>query len=92
MKNVCIILVVYILFQFIFSIVAVQLFQGKFFYCNDLSKLTKEDCQGYFFSYDDGLVPVVKARVWSSRDFHYDNVITAMLTLFTVTTGEGWPG
>ncbi|CAH8442932.1 unnamed protein product [Schistosoma intercalatum] len=92
LKNVCIILVVYILFQFIFSIVAVQLFQGKFFYCNDLSKLTKEDCQGYFFSYDDGLVPVVKARVWSSRDFHYDNVITAMLTLFTVTTGEGWPG
>ncbi|CAH8485674.1 unnamed protein product [Heterobilharzia americana] len=77
---------------FIFSIVAVQLFQGKFFYCNDLSKLTKEDCQGYFFSYDDSLSPAVKARVWSSRDFHYDNVITAMLTLFTVTTGEGWPG
>ncbi|KAF8569781.1 hypothetical protein P879_00934, partial [Paragonimus westermani] len=92
LKNVCIILVVYLLFKFIFSVVAVQLFQGKFFYCNDLSKLTKEDCQGYYFSHENGPVPVVKARVWNSRDFNYDNVISAMLTLYTVTTGEGWPG
>ncbi|KAF5405898.1 Voltage-dependent calcium channel type A subunit alpha-1 [Paragonimus heterotremus] len=92
LKNVCIILVVYLLFKFIFSVVAVQLFQGKFFYCNDLSKLTKEECQGYYFSYENGPVPIVKARVWNSRDFNYDNVISAMLTLYTVTTGEGWPG
>ncbi|THD27891.1 Voltage dependent calcium channel [Fasciola hepatica] len=92
LKNVGIILVVYILFQFIFSVVAVQLFQGKFFYCTDQSKYTVEQCQGYYFSYEEGPIPVVKPRVWSSRDFHYDNVISAMLTLFTVTTGEGWPG
>ncbi|TPP65881.1 CAC1B [Fasciola gigantica] len=24
-------------------------------------------------------------------DFNYDNVVNAMLTLFTVTSGEGWP-
>ncbi|TPP56655.1 Voltage-dependent calcium channel type A subunit alpha-1 [Fasciola gigantica] len=92
LKNVGIILVVYILFQFIFSVVAVQLFQGKFFYCTDQSKYTVEQCQGYYFSYEEGPIPVVRPRVWSSRDFHYDNVISAMLTLFTVTTGEGWPG
>nr|QQY02546.1 voltage-dependent N-type calcium channel subunit alpha-1B [Cryptocotyle lingua] len=92
LKNVVIILVVYLLFMFIFSVVAVQLFQGKFFYCNDLSKLTKEKCQGYFFSYESGSVPEVKPRQWALRDFNYDNVINAMLTLYTVTTGEGWPG
>ncbi|OON22888.1 transporter, cation channel family protein [Opisthorchis viverrini] len=92
LKNVVIILIVYLLFMFIFSVVAVQLFQGKFFYCNDLSKLTKEECQGYYFSYESGPVPVVRPREWALRDFNYDNVINAMLTLYTVTTGEGWPG
>ncbi|VDL99025.1 unnamed protein product [Schistocephalus solidus] len=45
LKNVFNILIVYLLFQFIFGVIAVQLFQGKFFYCNDLSKETREECQ-----------------------------------------------
>ena len=45
LKNVFNILIVYMLFQFIFSVIAVQLFKGKFYYCTDLSKLHKEDCQ-----------------------------------------------
>ncbi|KAL3307943.1 hypothetical protein Ciccas_013532, partial [Cichlidogyrus casuarinus] len=43
-KNVCNILIVYFLFQFIFAVVAVQLFQGKFFYCTDLSKTRSTEC------------------------------------------------
>ncbi|VDN26528.1 unnamed protein product [Gongylonema pulchrum] len=31
-------------------------------------------------------------REWRLRPFNYDNTINAMLTLFVVTTGEGWPG
>ncbi len=30
-------------------------------------------------------------REWKKYDFHYDNVLWALLTLFTVSTGEGWP-
>lgn len=45
LKNVINILIVYILFQFIFAVIAVQLFNGKFFYCNDASKRTEADCQ-----------------------------------------------
>jgi len=33
----------------------------------------------------------VKTRLWKRWDFHYDNVAYAMLTLFAVQTGEGWP-
>jgi len=33
----------------------------------------------------------VKERQWQRWDFHYDNVAYAMLTLFAVQTGEGWP-
>ncbi|UYV82155.1 cac [Cordylochernes scorpioides] len=45
LKNVVNILIVYILFQFIFAVIAVQLFNGKFFFCTDESKLTAEDCK-----------------------------------------------
>ncbi|KJH46009.1 hypothetical protein DICVIV_07927 [Dictyocaulus viviparus] len=36
--------------------------------------------------------PRVEQREWRLRPFNYDNTINAMLTLFVVTTGEGWPG
>ncbi|XP_050746416.1 voltage-dependent calcium channel type A subunit alpha-1 isoform X6 [Drosophila biarmipes] len=45
LKNVVNILIVYILFQFIFSVIGVQLFNGKFFYCTDESKHTSAECQ-----------------------------------------------
>ncbi|XP_065584736.1 LOW QUALITY PROTEIN: voltage-dependent calcium channel type A subunit alpha-1-like, partial [Artemia franciscana] len=93
LKNVFNILIVYMLFHFIFAVVAVQLFNGKFFYCTDESKMTAADCQGEYFVYEFGTdkLPEVRKREWTSRLFHYDNVFAAMLTLFAVQTGEGWP-
>ncbi|XP_043500316.1 voltage-dependent calcium channel type A subunit alpha-1 isoform X24 [Polistes fuscatus] len=92
LKNVINILIVYILFQFIFAVIAVQLFNGKFFHCSDESKYTKKDCQGQYFVYEENvMLPEPKKREWTSQCFHYDNVMAAMLTLFAVQTGEGWP-
>ncbi|XP_026668099.1 voltage-dependent calcium channel type A subunit alpha-1 isoform X6 [Ceratina calcarata] len=92
LKNVINILIVYILFQFIFAVIAVQLFNGKFFFCTDESKYTKEECQGQYFVFEDnGMLPEPRKREWSTQSFHYDNVMAAMLTLFAVQTGEGWP-
>ncbi|KAF6039970.1 CAC [Bugula neritina] len=86
------ILIVYTLFQFIFAVIGVQLFKGKFFFCNDESKKFASDCKGEFFYYEPGAdVPVVMQREWRAQDFNYDNVVSGWLTLFTVTTGEGWP-
>ncbi|XP_053096179.1 voltage-dependent N-type calcium channel subunit alpha-1B isoform X4 [Pangasianodon hypophthalmus] len=90
LKNVLNILIVYILFMFIFAVIAVQLFKGKFFYCTDESKALEKECRGQFLDYDGDKVEA-KARVWKKYDFHYDNVLWAFLTLFTVSTGEGWP-
>lgn len=45
LKNVVNILIVYILFQFIFAVIGVQLFNGKFFHCTDESKHSAIDCQ-----------------------------------------------
>ncbi|XP_035502564.2 voltage-dependent R-type calcium channel subunit alpha-1E isoform X2 [Scophthalmus maximus] len=90
LKNVFNILIVYKLFMFIFAVIAVQLFKGKFFYCTDSSKDTEKDCQGYYIDYGKDKKEV-KRRDWKRHEFHYDNVVWALLTLFTVSTGEGWP-
>lgn len=34
---------------------------------------------------------MVKERVWQNSDFNFDNVLSAMMALFTVSTFEGWP-
>jgi hypothetical protein len=92
LKNVFNILIVYMLFNFIFAVIAVQLFKGRFYYCTDLSKTMKSECQGQFFSYSrDSVMPTIETRRWQRWEFHYDNVLFAILALFTVQTGEGWP-
>jgi voltage-dependent calcium channel N type alpha-1B len=91
LQNVFNIMVVYILFMFIFAVVAVQLFKGRFFYCNDLSKRTEGECLGQYYVYDEDGHPSIEDRSWNRWEFHYDNVVFAFLTLFTIQTGEGWP-
>eukprot|EP00076_Gallus_gallus_P023961 XP_015145971.2 voltage-dependent R-type calcium channel subunit alpha-1E isoform X9 [Gallus gallus] len=90
LKNVFNILIVYKLFMFIFAVIAVQLFKGKFFYCTDSSKDTEKDCIGNYVDHEKNKMEV-KCREWKRHEFHYDNIIWALLTLFTVSTGEGWP-
>ncbi|XP_050531904.1 voltage-dependent calcium channel type A subunit alpha-1 isoform X4 [Daktulosphaira vitifoliae] len=100
LKNVINILIVYMLFHFIFAVIAVQLFNGKFFYCSDSSKSVNDTCKGLYFKYEpednedvnsQKFMPKVGERKWDKQDFYYDNVAVAMLTLFAVQTGEGWP-
>ncbi|KAF7688199.1 hypothetical protein HF521_014205 [Silurus meridionalis] len=91
LKNVLNILIVYMLFMFIFAVVAVQLFKGRFFCCTDESKEFARDCRGEYLVYERENDVKAQRRLWKKYDFHYDNVLWALLTLFTVSTGEGWP-
>ncbi|XP_018307178.1 ca[2+]-channel protein alpha[[1]] subunit D isoform X2 [Mycetomoellerius zeteki] len=81
------------LLQFVFAVIGVQLFKGKFFYCTDASKMTEDECQGTYLEFENSNInrPIVKYREWQQHRFHFDNVAKAMLTLFTVSTFEGWP-
>ncbi|XP_018406581.1 PREDICTED: muscle calcium channel subunit alpha-1 [Cyphomyrmex costatus] len=81
------------LLQFVFAVIGVQLFKGKFFFCTDASKMTENDCQGTYLEFENSNInrPIVKHREWLQHRFHFDNVAKAMLTLFTVSTFEGWP-
>ncbi|KXJ12509.1 Voltage-dependent L-type calcium channel subunit alpha-1S [Exaiptasia diaphana] len=88
------IMIVTVLFNFLFAVIGVQLFKGTFFHCTDGGKITQEECQGQYLEFKGpGLSnPVTQQREWKHRDFNFDNVLNAMLTLFTVMTFEGWPG
>ncbi|ELW57722.1 Voltage-dependent L-type calcium channel subunit alpha-1S [Tupaia chinensis] len=81
------------LLQFMFACIGVQLFKGKFYSCNDPSKMTEEECRGYYYVYKDGDPTQIqlRPREWKNNDFHFDNVLSAMMSLFTVSTFEGWP-
>ncbi|XP_075795029.1 voltage-dependent L-type calcium channel subunit alpha-1D [Pelodiscus sinensis] len=87
------IMIVTTLLQFMFACIGVQLFKGKFYRCTDEAKQNPEECRGIFILYKDGDVdnPMVRERVWQNSDFNFDNVLSAMMALFTVSTFEGWP-
>lgn len=49
--------------------------------------------RGTYILYKDGDVnqPTIHKRLWHNSDFNFDNVLMAMMALFTVSTFEGWP-
>lgn len=47
--------------------------------------------RGEYLVYEKDNEVRAQKREWKKYDFHYDNVLWALLTLFTVSTGEGWP-
>uniref|UniRef100_A0A8C3YVP5 Voltage-dependent L-type calcium channel subunit alpha n=1 Tax=Catagonus wagneri TaxID=51154 RepID=A0A8C3YVP5_9CETA len=87
------IVIVTTLLQFMFACIGVQLFKGKLYTCSDSSKQTEAECKGNYITYKDGEVdhPIIQPRSWENSKFDFDNVLTAMMALFTVSTFEGWP-
>ncbi|XP_055884029.1 muscle calcium channel subunit alpha-1-like isoform X4 [Biomphalaria glabrata] len=93
LKTIYNIMLVTFLLNFMFSVMGVQLFKGMFSKCTDESKLTEEECKGQFITYEPGNIkePKLEDRKWEKNDFNFDDVTNGMLTLFTVSTFEGWP-
>uniref|UniRef100_A0A8C9L0X7 Voltage-dependent L-type calcium channel subunit alpha n=1 Tax=Phocoena sinus TaxID=42100 RepID=A0A8C9L0X7_PHOSS len=87
------IVIVTTLLQFMFACIGVQLFKGKLYTCSDSSKQTEAECKGNYVTYKDGEVdhPIIQPRSWENSKFDFDNVLAAMMALFTVSTFEGWP-
>ena len=93
-KSIGNIMAVTVLLIFMFGVIGVQLFKGKFFICSDLSMDNNQTCQGEYIAFADGDInkPILEERLWERSPFHYDDILHAMLTLFVVATFEGWPG
>uniref|UniRef100_A0A4W3K1Z2 Voltage-dependent L-type calcium channel subunit alpha n=1 Tax=Callorhinchus milii TaxID=7868 RepID=A0A4W3K1Z2_CALMI len=87
------IVIVTTLLQFMFACIGVQLFKGKLYSCTDGSKQKESECKGQYILYKDGNVnqPIISHRKWENSEFNFDDVPSAMMALFTVSTFEGWP-
>uniref|UniRef100_A0AAR2JRC6 Voltage-dependent L-type calcium channel subunit alpha n=1 Tax=Pygocentrus nattereri TaxID=42514 RepID=A0AAR2JRC6_PYGNA len=87
------IMIVTTLLQFMFACIGVQLFKGKFYRCTDEAKSSPEECKGTYILYNigDNALPQVRERIWYNSEFNFDDVLMAMMALFTVSTFEGWP-
>uniref|UniRef100_A0A452H792 Voltage-dependent L-type calcium channel subunit alpha n=1 Tax=Gopherus agassizii TaxID=38772 RepID=A0A452H792_9SAUR len=79
------IVIVTTLLQFMFACIGVQLFKVR--------APPGQNPVGYFIVYLDGSPTQLRLhqREWVHNDFHFDNVLSAMMSLFTVSTFEGWP-
>uniref|UniRef100_A0A8C4QUP2 Voltage-dependent L-type calcium channel subunit alpha n=2 Tax=Eptatretus burgeri TaxID=7764 RepID=A0A8C4QUP2_EPTBU len=87
------IMIVTTLLQFMFACIGVQLFKGKLHSCTDEAKHNEEECRGMYVMYKDGDMQqaTIQERIWRNSDFNFDNVLSGMMALFTVSTFEGWP-
>lgn len=74
------VLVVIMVVFLIFAILAVNFWGGKFFYCSiDMYRLiTEEAC-------------LFELGQWKRFDHNFDDVKEAMITLYVISSLEGWP-
>ncbi|CAH3158249.1 unnamed protein product, partial [Porites evermanni] len=67
-------------FFIIFGILGVQLFKGKFYHCKDASYPevnNRADC-------------LAINKTWENKEYNFDNLAKALLTLFVFSTKDGW--
>lgn len=67
--------------------VGVELFGGQFYSCNDASVSTQSECTG---AYQDPATGNVLPREWTNAQFNFDNVLQAVLSLFVMSTFDGY--
>ncbi|XP_065654096.1 voltage-dependent L-type calcium channel subunit alpha-1D isoform X2 [Hydra vulgaris] len=95
LKRVLNIIIITMLCLFMFAVIGNHLFQGKFHYCTDHSKLTQEECQGEFLFLHTPIENTqnytLTRREWKNAEFNFDSIPIAILTLFSCGTGEAWP-
>jgi hypothetical protein len=71
---------------FLFGVLGVSLFMGRFYYCNDPSVSGKSTCVGIFKNKQG----VITSRVWSNPPYNFDNIFSAIRTLFEIVAKRGW--
>ena len=85
------VLMIALLFLLIFSILGVQLFSGRLYFCKgeEADRYTRSlsNCAGTYVNAEGKNV----TRTWIVPPANFDNVVYAMVTLFGVTTLEMWP-
>eukprot|EP01065_Artemidia_motanka_P007531 TRINITY_DN13758_c0_g1_i1.p1 TRINITY_DN13758_c0_g1~~TRINITY_DN13758_c0_g1_i1.p1 ORF type:complete len:3175 (+),score=1081.43 TRINITY_DN13758_c0_g1_i1:1209-9527(+) len=81
---------------FMLAIIGVELFKGNYHYCQDEDPTRgtrKHMCAGlYNTTYQNmfGTWPTQANRTWTDLEYTFDDVGSAMFTIFKIAVGEGW--
>eukprot|EP01065_Artemidia_motanka_P022249 TRINITY_DN26463_c0_g1_i1.p1 TRINITY_DN26463_c0_g1~~TRINITY_DN26463_c0_g1_i1.p1 ORF type:complete len:2411 (+),score=697.09 TRINITY_DN26463_c0_g1_i1:138-7370(+) len=89
------VLLICALILLIFSVLAVQLWKGTFYYCTDPAAETKSDCNSSVLWNETVMTALGETtravpREWKRLPYTFDNTIRALSTLFQVATADGW--
>jgi TRAP-type C4-dicarboxylate transport system permease small subunit len=66
-----------LIFFLLFGIFGVNQFKGAYYYCD-------------IYEVNDKLECFDKGGSWVNKNFNFDNVVNAIVTLFVISTTEGW--
>ena len=77
------VLIISCLFFMLFGILGVNYFKGAFYSCSFADS-------DYTFSVDTKLECLNYGGTWTNENYNFDNILNAMLTLFEMSTTEGW--
>jgi hypothetical protein len=77
------VVIIILIIWLMFAILGVSLFAGKFYRCEinsdgDTTELDRDACDAAGFD-------------WRNADSNFDNVLQALVTLFIISSLEGWP-
>lgn len=79
--------VLLLLFFLIFGILGLNLFAGRFFFCNDKTVEVATQCVGTFMA---GSPAMAVPRVWGNPPYSFDNIFAAFKTLLEMVALRGW--
>jgi hypothetical protein len=79
--------IVMLMFFVIFGILGVQVFNGRFYRCNDPSAVDMESCVGLYYDAATG-APTI--RRWKNGYLNFDNLLNALVSLFVISTLDGY--
>jgi len=72
-----------------FALYAVNIFGGRFYYCNDGDANGSEDCYGEFVEID--ALSIYQPRIWENPyGYSFDSFGSSLLHLVEIASGEGW--
>ena len=74
----------------LFAVLGVQLLQGTLVRCTNELVFTEEECNGTYLEYDGNNQPTVRDAEWVTLSTNYNNIFSAIFSLFKVAMSEEW--
>ncbi|CDW88224.1 voltage-gated ion channel superfamily [Stylonychia lemnae] len=90
LPNILNVIIISFLFFLIFGIIGVNYFKGAFFYCYTTDTYPKNIVQNFDWLIMTKFDCLNYGGIWVNNDQNFDNIIQAIMTLYQVSTTEGW--